>query len=68
MKLRLKLEEIFLEIYKSDDFEINLKSDQSPLTISEIKSHNIISEFLQKTEIPILSEEGRNITYNKRKN
>ena len=57
-----------LEIYKSDDFEINIKSDKSPLTIADIKSHNIISECLQKTGIPILSEEGRNIPYNIRKN
>lgn len=57
-----------MEIYNSNDFEVKLKSDQSPLTLADIESHNIISQYLNKTKIPILSEEGKNIPYSKRKN
>jgi 3'(2'), 5'-bisphosphate nucleotidase len=49
-----------LQIYQQDDFEIKIKSDQSPLTQADIASHNIITKALKKLtpEIPILSEEG----------
>jgi 3'(2'), 5'-bisphosphate nucleotidase len=56
-----------LKIYNSRDFEVELKSDQSPLTTADIKSHNVILKHLLKTDIPILSEEGKNISYSKRK-
>jgi len=56
-----------IEIYNSNDFEVKLKSDQSPLTLADSESHNIISQYLSKTKIPILSEEGKNIPYSKRK-
>jgi 3'(2'), 5'-bisphosphate nucleotidase len=57
-----------LEVYNTDDFEIKLKSDDSPLTLADQKAHNIIVENLLKTNIPILSEEGINIPYNERSN
>jgi 3'(2'), 5'-bisphosphate nucleotidase len=44
----------------SDEISYNNKSDQSPLTLADIKSHNIICDALKKSypNIPILSEEG----------
>ena len=57
-----------MDVYSSNDFEINLKSDKSPLTIADKISHNIIIDNLKKTEIPVLSEEGKNISYDIRKN
>lgn len=57
-----------LEVYNTDDFEIKLKSDDSPLTLADQKAHEIIVEHLSKTNIPILSEEGRDIPYQKRSN
>ena len=56
-----------LEIYKSDDFEIETKGDNSPLTKADKASHNVIVSFLEKTGIPILSEEGKEIPYDQRK-
>ena len=49
-----------LSIYQQDDFEIQIKSDQSPLTKADLSSHHIITKALKKLtpEIPILSEEG----------
>ena len=52
-----------LDVYGKDDFEIESKSDQSPLTLADRKAHEIIVSALQETEIPILSEEGQSIPY-----
>ncbi len=57
-----------MEIYQSDDFEIQTKSDSSPLTKADLAAHNIIIAELKKTNIPILSEEDANIPYKERKN
>ena len=56
-----------LKIYHSDDFEIQLKSDDSPLTKADLVSHQLIESFLKPTNIPILSEEGKDISFNERK-
>ena len=56
-----------LEIYSSDDFEVQLKTDNSPLTKADLASHQIIESYLKQTNIPILSEEGKNISYDERK-
>ena len=52
-----------LDIYQQDDFEIKIKSDQSPLTQADLVSHDIITNALKKLtpEIPILSEEGEKL-------
>lgn len=56
-----------LTIYKSDDFEIETKEDNSPLTKADKAAHKIISSILQESKIPILSEEGKSIPYETRK-
>ena len=56
-----------LKIYKSGDFSIEAKADNSPLTLADQASHNRIISFLEKTGIPILSEEGAEIPFDKRK-
>ncbi len=56
-----------LEIYYSGDFDIDTKRDKSPLTKADKASHNVILSFLTKTNIPVLSEEGRDISYEERK-
>ena len=57
-----------LEIYDTD-FDVETKSDNSPLTIADKKSHEIIEDGLKKLypDIPILSEEGKDISYLVRK-
>ncbi len=60
--------EEIMKVYQTDDFQVTTKSDDSPLTLADQKSHNKIIEFLEPTEIPILSEEGRSIDYEIRKN
>jgi len=56
-----------LDIYHSDDFEVELKGDDSPLTKADIASHNVIMSHLKATHIPVLSEEGKSIPYEERK-
>lgn len=57
-----------LNIYNKSDFEIELKPDKSPLTIADKTAHQIITDILNPTEIPVLSEEGKFIPYSERKN
>ena len=56
-----------LKIYNSGEFNIEIKGDNSPLTKADTASNNVIMSFLKKTDIPILSEEGRDISYQERK-
>ena len=52
----------------SEKTEVEFKKDNSPLTIADKLSHQKISEFLLTTGLPVLSEEGKSIDYNERKN
>ena len=67
IKAAIEASKDILTIYHSDDFEIENKEDSSPLTKADKAAHNIISSILQTSNIPILSEEGKNITYETRK-
>ena len=49
-----------LKIYKSD-FKVELKDDNSPLTLADKKSNDIIYDALASFGIPFLSEEGKEI-------
>lgn len=59
-----------LEIYNSNNFEIEIKDDNSPLTKADKASHAIIEKGLSHLypEIPIMSEEGKDIEFDDRKN
>jgi len=57
-----------LQVYNSGSFDVELKGDNSPLTLADKKAHEIISEILKPSGLPILSEEGKNIAYETRKN
>ena len=66
LKLVKKAGEEVLKIYNKD-FEVEYKDDKSPLTLADKTSHNVIVEGLKKDNLPILSEEGKNIPYEERK-
>ena len=55
-----------MKIYDSD-YQISHKLDNSPLTIADKKCHEVIEDILLATNIPLLSEEGQGISYEKRK-
>lgn len=56
-----------LRIYESEDFGVDMKSDDSPLTKADKKGHEVICSYLEKTGIPILSEEGKHTDFEIRK-
>lgn len=56
-----------LEVYNSEDFGVEEKGDQSPLTRADQWAHDVIVEKLKETDLPILSEEGEKISYEERK-
>src|SRR5690606_31564561 len=59
--------EKILEIYGSADLGIEYKNDQSPLTKADKAAHDVILKYLERTGLPVLSEEGKDIPYNVRK-
>lgn len=57
-----------MQVYESDDFQVSVKADESPLTLADRKAHNKIMRILRDTQIPVLSEEGSDMEYENRKN
>lgn len=57
-----------LKVYNSNDFKTEAKDDKSPLTLADRKAHQAIVSILQSSNLPILSEEGKNEPYEERKN
>ena len=57
-----------MKIYNSGNFDVDYKENDSPLTIADTKAHEIIKTKLESTGYPILSEEGREISFEERKN
>lgn len=56
-----------MKVYDSEDFQVERKGDDSPLTLADRNGHLKIMEYLEKTDIPVLSEEGNEIPYDERK-
>ncbi|SNR74904.1 3'(2'),5'-bisphosphate nucleotidase [Lutibacter flavus] len=56
-----------MKIYNKN-FDVELKSDFSPLTVAYKNANTIIENFLKKTNLPIISEESKQVEYAERKN
>ncbi len=56
-----------LEVY-NQDFSVYTKEDNSPLTEADKRAHEVIKDILQPTHFPLLSEEGKIMAYEDRKN
>ena len=56
-----------MEVYNTD-FDIHIKNDNSPVTEADTKANAVITEGLKEInpEIPILSEEGRDVPFEER--
>lgn len=69
-KAALEAGKIILNIYNSEtsNWQIEAKADNSPLTLADKSAHNKMVEYLNQTNLPILSEEGKSIPYKTRKN
>jgi 3'(2'), 5'-bisphosphate nucleotidase len=57
-----------MNVYNSNNFSIELKEDNSPLTRADKNANEIINSFLLPTEIPIISEENKQTPYKQRSN
>ncbi|MBE6195687.1 MAG: 3'(2'),5'-bisphosphate nucleotidase CysQ [Rikenellaceae bacterium] len=58
-----------MEIYaRRDEYGVSYKSDHTPITEADCAAHKVIRESLGPTRIPILSEEGRELGYEERRN
>lgn len=55
-----------MEVYASNDFGVVSKHDSSPLTIADSQAHDLISQRLKHTQLPLLSEEGVHLPYSER--
>ena len=56
-----------LEVY-STNFSVETKEDDSPLTLADKNANDIINIYLKETQIPIISEENKQIDYSERRN
>ena len=57
-----------MQVY-NQEFDVEYKQDDSPLTLADKKANNVIESGLNKLSVnlPILSEEGKEISYKERK-
>ncbi|MEN3322533.1 3'(2'),5'-bisphosphate nucleotidase CysQ [Mariniflexile soesokkakense] len=55
-----------MKIY-SEGFKFTLKQDNSPLTIADERANAVINAYLEKTAIPIISEENKRVSFAVRK-
>lgn len=62
--------EQILKVYDSNDFDVAVKDDNSPLTKADLASHDVITQLLrdQAADIPVLGEEGKEIAFADREN
>ncbi|PWW36962.1 3'(2'),5'-bisphosphate nucleotidase [Idiomarina loihiensis] len=58
-----------MDIYQSDDFDVQKKADDSPLTKADLAAHDIICDGLRALDIqyPVISEESSDISWAQRK-
>lgn len=67
MTIAINAGHAILEIYKQDDLGVEVKEDNSPLTLADKASHEVIMKGLSQFDYPILSEEGKEMSYDERK-
>ncbi len=65
IKAAFKAGEKVLEVYEGDH-EVETKDDKSPLTLADRKAHEAIKKRLEATELPVLSEEGKDTPFHER--
>ena len=56
-----------LDVYEGSDFDVEMKADDSPLTVADKRAHDSIVRALEKSGLPVLSEEGADIPVDERR-
>lgn len=47
-----------MQVYGGNRLVLKIKKDFSPLTVADQSAHNVLMTYLEKTQIPVISEEG----------
>ena len=70
IKIVEKAGEIIMKVYNENKFNIEYKSDKSPVTVADLQSSDYICSKLKELypDIPIICEETKQIEYDIRKN
>lgn len=55
-----------MKIYEEKDFQVEKKSDESPITIADKRANDIIRNCLSTTQFPIISEESKMLPFKTR--
>jgi len=66
VRAALQAGDVIIEVYDSE-YAVEHKEDMSPLTQADQRSHDLLMAALSDNGLPVLSEEGREIAYEKRK-
>ncbi|WP_438964237.1 3'(2'),5'-bisphosphate nucleotidase CysQ [Winogradskyella sp.] len=66
IKASLSAGNAIMEVYNSV-IEVEFKDDKSPLTEADKRANDIINSYLKPTNIPIISEENKQIDFEERK-
>lgn len=66
IKAALEAGSEILKVYETN-FDVEVKDDNSPLTQADKNANAVILKYLKKTEIPIISEENRQLDFQERK-
>lgn len=67
LKTAIKAGRAILEIYEDKSYTVESKEDKSPLTTADLRSNAIIMEELGSMGLPVLSEENKQVPFEKRK-
>ena len=56
-----------MKVYGKKSFKKQLKADRSPVTEADHVAHKVISDILEQSSIPVLSEEGKELPWSERR-
>ena len=68
IKAAIEAGKVIMEIYNDEDFQVEIKTDNSPLTKADLRANTVINSYLQLTNIPIISEENKQLDFQQRQN
>lgn len=63
----LEAGEAIMKVYNSDNFNVEIKNDNSPLTKADKMANDVINSKIEPLGIPIISEENKQTDYSTRK-
>lgn len=66
IRASLEAGKVIMEVYNTA-FNVEEKDDKSPLTEADKRANDVINSHLKNTNIPIISEENKQIIFSKRK-